>query len=101
MDEIQFKLRLPVELKTRLEAEAALGNRSLSAEITKRLEESFVEADRIAVQDEANRRLADHVRERTESLIKTLEMLQSSFDRVQARKDVLERLLDKSQLSSK
>ena len=38
----QFKLRLPSDLKWRLEAEAEINNRSLSAEIIARLESSFM-----------------------------------------------------------
>ena len=37
----QFKLRLPVELKARLEESATAGGRSLTAEIVHRLEQSF------------------------------------------------------------
>lgn len=37
----QFKLRLPAELKKRLEDAAARANRSLTAEIVSRLESSF------------------------------------------------------------
>lgn len=37
----QFKLRLPAELKAKLEDQAATAGRSLSAEIVQRLEASF------------------------------------------------------------
>lgn len=39
--DIQFKLRLPAEIKARLEEAAEVGGRSLSAEIVYRLEQSF------------------------------------------------------------
>ncbi len=40
--EPQFKLRLPTELKDQLEGSAEAGSRSLTSEIVRRLELSFV-----------------------------------------------------------
>lgn len=37
----QYKLRLPADLKARIEAEAEANNRSMNAEIVNRLENSF------------------------------------------------------------
>lgn len=41
-DAPQFKLRMPLDLKDRVEASAKKNRRSLNAEITARLEESFI-----------------------------------------------------------
>lgn len=45
----QFKLRMPLELKARIEQAAKDSRRSLNAEIVARLEESFVEPEKYAL----------------------------------------------------
>jgi hypothetical protein len=54
----QFKLRLPVSLFERLETEAGSTNRSVSAEIITRLEQSF-EKPKVTLTDDQVRDLAD------------------------------------------
>jgi len=44
-DDPQFRIRLPAELKSRIEEEAARAGRSLNAEIVHRLGESLIKAD--------------------------------------------------------
>jgi hypothetical protein len=45
MTDIQFKLRLPADLKAKIEAAAEQGGRSLTAEVVRRLEISFDSAE--------------------------------------------------------
>lgn len=47
--EVQFKLRLPSELKDRLDKAAAASGRSLSAEMVKRLEDSFPTTEQMLI----------------------------------------------------
>lgn len=54
----QFKLRLPTDLKGRLEAAAAASGKSLSAEIVARLESTFSEADKLVAREQEKVQIA-------------------------------------------
>ncbi|MBA3448138.1 MAG: Arc family DNA-binding protein, partial [Pseudaminobacter sp.] len=47
-EDLHFRLRIPEELKKRIEAQADLSSRSMTAEIIARLEFSFIADEQIA-----------------------------------------------------
>lgn len=77
----QFKLRLPAELKTWIDAQARLNNRSINAEIVARLEASFNPPQR-ASNEENLAGLVDHLGEAILELTKQRMYLQDQIDRL-------------------
>jgi hypothetical protein len=64
-DDPQFSLRLPQDLKNRIDAAASANKRSLNAELVARLEESFDgvkgSTEGVAIAEDSVRQIADKV----------------------------------------
>lgn len=100
MTDVQFKLRLPADLKKHLDQAAAKNSRSLTAEVVARLSESFSDIERVML---ANRQqeaaLIDNEIAQTEWLMDRLgEVVDLSHPEYQKARDYLRRLTRYRQL---
>ena len=94
-EDVQTNLRLPADLKERLQQAAEKNNRSLSAEVTHRLESSFI---KIAVGErELVHRFEEHLiklQSRVEILDMRREMIRNRIDGVSIRTRLVNREIE-------